>query len=139
MRTCFAVCAAMRPKDERAADDFYLRTFAEPSIDVNGIATGSPVLLKTVVPVEAVANVSMRLAPGQRVDEVVPVVERLLRESAPAGAEPSHQPTTAGSPGGSSTASALSVIGTTRASSPTLAATTRRGAAAGRSAYRGPV
>ncbi|NUR77878.1 MAG: M20/M25/M40 family metallo-hydrolase [Thermoleophilia bacterium] len=76
-----------RPKDDRAAEDFYLRTFAEPAIDVNGIATGSPLLQKTVLPVEAVANVSMRLAPGQRVEEVAPVVERLLRESAPAGAE----------------------------------------------------
>jgi len=76
-----------RPKDERAAEEFYLRTFAEPAIDVNGIATGSPVLQKTVLPVEAIANVSMRLAPGQHVDEVAPVVERLLREAAPDGAE----------------------------------------------------
>ncbi len=76
-----------RPKDAAAARDFYLRTFAEPAIDVNGIATGSPHLQKTVLPVEAVANVSIRLAPGQTVDEIAPVVERLLRESAPAGAE----------------------------------------------------
>ncbi len=76
-----------RPKDPAAAADFYLRTFAEPAIDVNGIATGSPLLQKTVLPVEAVANVSIRLAPGQHVEEVAPVVERLLRESAPAGAE----------------------------------------------------
>jgi acetylornithine deacetylase/succinyl-diaminopimelate desuccinylase-like protein len=76
-----------RPKDTRAAEDFYLRTFAEPAIDVNGISTGSPQLQKTVLPVEAIANVSMRLAPGQKVDDVVPVVERLLRESAPEGAE----------------------------------------------------
>jgi acetylornithine deacetylase/succinyl-diaminopimelate desuccinylase-like protein len=76
-----------RPKDERAAEDFYLRTFAEPAFDVNGIATGSPLLQKTVLPVEAVANVSMRLAPGQKVEEVAPVVERLLREAAPEGAE----------------------------------------------------
>ena len=76
-----------RPKDSAAAADFYLRTFAEPAIDVNGIATGSPLLQKTVLPVEAVANVSIRLAPGQHVEEVAPVVERLLRESAPAGAE----------------------------------------------------
>jgi acetylornithine deacetylase/succinyl-diaminopimelate desuccinylase-like protein len=54
---------------------------------VNGIATGSPHLQKTVLPVEAVANVSIRLAPGQKVDEVAPVVERILRESAPAGAD----------------------------------------------------
>jgi acetylornithine deacetylase/succinyl-diaminopimelate desuccinylase-like protein len=76
-----------RPKDTRAAEDFYLRTFAEPAIDVNGIATGSPMLQKTVLPVEAIANVSMRLAPGQKVEDVAPVVERLLRESAPAGTD----------------------------------------------------
>ncbi len=76
-----------RPKDGAAAEDFYRRTFAEPAIDVNGIATGSPMLQKTVLPVEAVANVSIRLAPGQKVEEVAPVVERLLRESAPAGAD----------------------------------------------------
>jgi acetylornithine deacetylase/succinyl-diaminopimelate desuccinylase-like protein len=76
-----------RPKDAHAAEDFYLRTFAEPAIDVNGISTGSPQLQKTVLPVEAIANVSMRLAPGQKIDDVAPVVERLLRESAPAGTE----------------------------------------------------
>jgi acetylornithine deacetylase/succinyl-diaminopimelate desuccinylase-like protein len=76
-----------RPKDPRAAEDFYLRTFAEPAIDVNGISTGSPQLQKTVLPVEAIANVSMRLAPGQKIDDVAPVVERLLRESAPEGAD----------------------------------------------------
>ena len=76
-----------RPKDGAAAEDFYRRTFAEPAIDVNGIATGSPMLQKTVLPVEAVANVSIRLAPGQKVEEVAPVVERLLRESAPPGAD----------------------------------------------------
>jgi acetylornithine deacetylase/succinyl-diaminopimelate desuccinylase-like protein len=72
-----------RAKDARAADDFYLRTLAEPSLDVNGIATGSPHLQKTVIPVEAVANLSIRLAPGQTVREIAPEVERLLREAAP--------------------------------------------------------
>jgi acetylornithine deacetylase/succinyl-diaminopimelate desuccinylase-like protein len=76
-----------RPKDPNAARDFYLRTFAEPAVDVNGIATGSPILQKTVLPVEAVANVSMRLAPGQKVEEVAPVFERILRDAAPDGAD----------------------------------------------------
>jgi acetylornithine deacetylase/succinyl-diaminopimelate desuccinylase-like protein len=76
-----------RAKDGRAAEDFYLRTFAEPAVDVNGIATGSPLLQKTVLPVEAIANVSIRLAPGQKVDEIAPEVERILREAAPAGAD----------------------------------------------------
>ena len=76
-----------RPKDARAAEDFYRLTLAEPSLDVNGIATGSPHLQKTVLPVEAVANVSIRLAPGQTVEEIVPEFERLVREAAPAGAD----------------------------------------------------
>ena len=76
-----------RPKDPDAAREFYRRTFAEPALDVNGIQTGSPILQKTVLPVEAIANVSIRLAPGQKVDEIAPEVERILREAAPAGAE----------------------------------------------------
>src|SRR6476660_3781788 len=76
-----------RAKDSSAADDFYLRTFAEPALDVNGIASGSPQLQKTVLPVEAVANVSIRLAPGQDPKVIAPEVERLLREAAPEGAE----------------------------------------------------
>jgi acetylornithine deacetylase/succinyl-diaminopimelate desuccinylase-like protein len=76
-----------RPADPRAADEYYLRTFAEPALDVNGIESGSPHLQKTVLPVTAVANLSIRLAPGQSVEEIAPEVERLLRESAPDGAE----------------------------------------------------
>ena len=76
-----------RPKDARAAEDLYLRTFAEPALDVNGIAVGSPFLQKTVLPVEAVANVSIRLAPDQVVEEIAPEVERLLRAAAPDGAQ----------------------------------------------------
>jgi acetylornithine deacetylase/succinyl-diaminopimelate desuccinylase-like protein len=76
-----------RPKDPRAAEDFYVRTLAEPALDVNGFASGSPHLQKTVLPVEAVANVSIRLAPGQQVEQIAPEVERLLHESAPEGAD----------------------------------------------------
>jgi acetylornithine deacetylase/succinyl-diaminopimelate desuccinylase-like protein len=76
-----------RPKDTDAARDFYVRTFAEPAVDVNGIFTGEPRLQKTVLPVEAIANVSIRLAPGQTVEEIAPELERLLRGAAPAGAE----------------------------------------------------
>jgi acetylornithine deacetylase/succinyl-diaminopimelate desuccinylase-like protein len=76
-----------RPKDARAAADFYRRTFAEPALDVNGIASGSPILQKTVLPVEAIANFSIRLAPGQKVEEIRPEVERLLRDAAPDGAD----------------------------------------------------
>ena len=76
-----------RPMDSRAAEEFYLRTFAEPSFEVNGIEGGSPQLQKTVLPVEAHANLSIRLAPGQDPEQIAPEVERLLREAAPAGAD----------------------------------------------------
>ncbi len=76
-----------RPADARGAEEFYLRTFAEPALDVNGVDGGSPRLQKTVLPVLAEANLSIRLAPGQVVETIAPEVERLLREAAPEGAE----------------------------------------------------
>jgi acetylornithine deacetylase/succinyl-diaminopimelate desuccinylase-like protein len=76
-----------RPADPAAAEEFYLRTFAEPAVDVHGVEGGSPHLQKTVLPVEAHANVSIRLAPGQDPDRIAAEFERLLREAAPEGAE----------------------------------------------------
>jgi acetylornithine deacetylase/succinyl-diaminopimelate desuccinylase-like protein len=76
-----------RPADGQAAEDFYVRTFAEPALDVNGFQSGSPVIQKTVLPVQAIANVSIRLAPGQQVDEIAAAFEDLLRAAAPPGAE----------------------------------------------------
>jgi acetylornithine deacetylase/succinyl-diaminopimelate desuccinylase-like protein len=74
-----------RPSDLRAADDFRVRTTAEPSVTVHGLEGGSPRLQKTVLPVHAQANVSIRLAPGQTPAAIAPVFERLLREAAPEG------------------------------------------------------
>jgi acetylornithine deacetylase/succinyl-diaminopimelate desuccinylase-like protein len=79
--------AGARKAYSKADEDFYLRTTAEPALDVNGIAGGSPVLQKTVLPVAAEANLSIRLAPGQDVDTIAAAVEQLLREAAPEGAE----------------------------------------------------
>ncbi|TML50331.1 MAG: M20 family dipeptidase [Actinobacteria bacterium] len=76
-----------RPLDAKAEEEFYLRTFAEPSLDVNGIEGGSSQLQKTVLPVEAHANLSIRLAPGQDPQQIDAEIERLLRETAPEGAE----------------------------------------------------
>jgi acetylornithine deacetylase/succinyl-diaminopimelate desuccinylase-like protein len=81
------VFAGAREMDPAAADDFYLRTGAEPSLDVHGLAGGSPDLIKTVLPVEARANVSIRIVPGQTVAEVRDAFERLVRDAAPPGAE----------------------------------------------------
>ena len=76
-----------RPADPDAAEAFYVRTTAEPALDVNGIESGSPQAQKTVLPVRADANVSIRLAPGQDPAQIVDAFERLVREAAPAGAD----------------------------------------------------
>ena len=74
------------PYDERAAEEFYLRTTAEPSVDLNGILGGKPGLRNTTLPVLAEANFTVRLAPGQEPDAVREAVERLIHEAAPPGA-----------------------------------------------------
>jgi acetylornithine deacetylase/succinyl-diaminopimelate desuccinylase-like protein len=76
-----------RPSDPRAGAAFYERTWAEPAVTVNGFFGGEATLQKTVLPVMAEANVSIRLAPGQEPDSIAPVMERLLREAAPEGAD----------------------------------------------------
>jgi acetylornithine deacetylase/succinyl-diaminopimelate desuccinylase-like protein len=75
-----------QPMDSRAAEEFYVRTTAEPALDVHGLASGSPFAQKTVLPIEASANVSIRLAPGQDPDEIDRAFERLLRAALPEGA-----------------------------------------------------
>ncbi|HXV34516.1 MAG TPA: M20/M25/M40 family metallo-hydrolase, partial [Gaiellaceae bacterium] len=79
--------AGALPMDATAAEDFYRRTLAGPAVDVNGLHGGESRLQKTVLPVHAEANVSIRLAPGQDVEEIAATFERLLREAVPAGAE----------------------------------------------------
>ena len=76
-----------------------MRTWAEPAVTVNGLVGGEPHLQKTVLPVFAEANVSIRLAPGQDPDEIAPVFERLLREAAPEGADVEVERWSSASPG----------------------------------------
>jgi len=76
-----------RPLGPHAVADFYARTWAGPSIDVNGIEGGEAEQERTIVPATARAKLSMRLAPGQEYSEMAPVLERLLREAVPEGAD----------------------------------------------------
>jgi acetylornithine deacetylase/succinyl-diaminopimelate desuccinylase-like protein len=66
-----------------AADEFWERTGGEPSVDVNMLTAGEP---RTVIPSVARAQLSVRLAPGQRASEIAAEVERLLRAALPHGA-----------------------------------------------------
>jgi acetylornithine deacetylase/succinyl-diaminopimelate desuccinylase-like protein len=76
-----------RPADPAAAEEFYVRTFAETALDVNGIESGSPHVQKTVIPIRASANVSIRIVGGQKVDEITRAFEQLMQGAAPDGAE----------------------------------------------------
>lgn len=76
-----------RPSDALAVEEFYRRTWEEPAVDVHGLIGGEPTLLKTVLPVVAEANVSIRLAPGQDGDEISAAMEELMRGAAPDGAD----------------------------------------------------
>jgi acetylornithine deacetylase/succinyl-diaminopimelate desuccinylase-like protein len=76
-----------RPLDARAAEEFYLRTWAEPSTDVNGILGGKPGVRNTTLSVAASGEFTIRLAPGQEAETVGSAAEKLLRGAAPEGAE----------------------------------------------------
>jgi acetylornithine deacetylase/succinyl-diaminopimelate desuccinylase-like protein len=76
-----------RPLDAAAADQFYTRTFAEPSADVNGIIGGKPGLRNTTLSVKASGEITIRLAPGQDPKVIGPEAERLMRAAAPPNAD----------------------------------------------------
>jgi acetylornithine deacetylase/succinyl-diaminopimelate desuccinylase-like protein len=76
-----------RPHDADAAADFYRRTAAAPSVEIHGIDGGDAGRIRTAIPVEARAMLSMRLAPGQRSADAAVALEGMLRAAAPANAD----------------------------------------------------
>ena len=79
--------AGATPLDANAEKDFYDRTWAEPSLDVNGIRGGKPEFVNTTLIVEAEARFTVRLAPGQDPETIASAVERLIRAAVPDTAE----------------------------------------------------
>jgi acetylornithine deacetylase/succinyl-diaminopimelate desuccinylase-like protein len=74
--------AGGRPISEQAAREYHLRTGADASLDLHGLHSGEPDAVRAIVPVTARAKLSVRLAPGQRSEEIAAALERLLREAA---------------------------------------------------------
>jgi acetylornithine deacetylase/succinyl-diaminopimelate desuccinylase-like protein len=70
-----------------AAGELYERTWADTSIDVNGIESGDAVQRRTIIPCTASARITVRVALGQDGNEIAATLERILREAAPAGAQ----------------------------------------------------
>jgi acetylornithine deacetylase/succinyl-diaminopimelate desuccinylase-like protein len=67
-----------------AGEQYYLRNGADASLDVNEVHGGEP---RTVVPGQAGATLTMRLAPRQDPELMRATLERLLRAALPAGAQ----------------------------------------------------
>jgi acetylornithine deacetylase/succinyl-diaminopimelate desuccinylase-like protein len=76
-----------RPLDAKADEEFYLRTWAEPSLDVNGILGGKPGMRNTTISARASAEFSIRLVPAQDVETIGSAAERMLWAALPDGAE----------------------------------------------------
>jgi acetylornithine deacetylase/succinyl-diaminopimelate desuccinylase-like protein len=70
-----------------AADAFYARTWADTSLDVNGIESGDARQRRTIIPCTASARLTVRIALGQDGKEIAAALEHILREAAPAGAQ----------------------------------------------------
>jgi len=79
--------AGATPLDPKAEQDFYDRTWAEPSLDINGIRGGKPEFVNTTLVVEAEARFTIRLAPGQDPETVGSAAEKLLRAAVPKDAD----------------------------------------------------
>jgi acetylornithine deacetylase/succinyl-diaminopimelate desuccinylase-like protein len=72
---------------EGAAAELYARTWADASLDINGVESGDAIQRRTIIPCTASARLSVRVALGQSGAAVARALERILREAAPAGAE----------------------------------------------------
>jgi acetylornithine deacetylase/succinyl-diaminopimelate desuccinylase-like protein len=75
--------AGGRPVHAGAGLEYYRHNGADASLDVNAISGGEP---RTIVPAEARATLSMRLAAGQEPQQMYDVLLRLLRSALPDGA-----------------------------------------------------
>ena len=66
------------PLDAAAAEEFYLRAFVEPSLDVTGILGGKPGLRNPTLVSSASAGVTIRVAPAGP-EVLAAAAEALLR------------------------------------------------------------
>jgi acetylornithine deacetylase/succinyl-diaminopimelate desuccinylase-like protein len=76
-----------RPLIPESGRRYYRQNWTEPSLELHGVAGGDAEQVRTIVPAEAHARLSMRLAAGQSAERMRDVLEGLLRRAAPEGAE----------------------------------------------------
>ncbi len=79
--------AGIAPIGPEALADYYRRTTALPTFDVNAISCRDAAQNRTIVPSEATAAISFRLVGGQDASVIWAAAQAFLRAQAPAGAE----------------------------------------------------
>ncbi len=79
--------AGARPLDARALGEYYERTLARPTFDVNAITCRDASQHRTIIPCEATAAISLRLAAGQDPAAIWQAVQAHVAGLLPAGAE----------------------------------------------------
>ena len=91
--------AGATPADDRAAAEFYRRTWERPSLTVHSIGCGDPRMHKTSIGTEALASLSLRVAPGQDPAALHEQLEQRLRSACPPHATIELDAWPAGQPG----------------------------------------
>ena len=76
-----------RPIWEGSGDAYYRQNWADASIDVNGITGGDAYQIRTIIPAEAKAKFSVRLAPGQSCTKISENIRSILTEGLPEEAD----------------------------------------------------
>jgi acetylornithine deacetylase/succinyl-diaminopimelate desuccinylase-like protein len=78
--------AGAQPADPTAAAEFYRRTVCRSAIDVNSMAAGEVTLRKTAIAERATADISVRIAPGDDLDDLDARFRQRLADHVPPGA-----------------------------------------------------
>ena len=91
--------AGATPLDPKAEEQFYDRTWAEPSLDVNGIFGGKPDMVNTTLIVEAHARFTIRLAPGQDPETIASAARKLFQAAVPDSAKITWERENSAAPG----------------------------------------
>ena len=79
--------AGLSPLDADALAEYYERTVARPTVDVNAITCRDAAHQRTIIPCEASAQISMRFAAGQDAETIWAALVEHLRSLLPPGAD----------------------------------------------------
>jgi acetylornithine deacetylase/succinyl-diaminopimelate desuccinylase-like protein len=87
-----------RPISQAAVDEYYVRNWTQPALDMHGVMGGDALQVRTIIPAQARAKASIRLVPDQTTEEMTAILEGLVKAATPEGAEVTFKTTGTGEP-----------------------------------------